>query len=582
MAPTIELASYLFIRLRQLGIKKVHGLPGDYNLTLLDYVEPSGLEWSGNCNELNAGYAADGYARVKGVGALITTFGVGELSAVNAIAGSYAELVPVIHIVGTPSRADQKRRALVHHTMNDGNFDRFSQMYTHVTVAQVNLWDTRTSPTQIDTVLEQCLVQSRPVYIQVPADMVAAQVSSARLDMTISIPPAIPPHHEDLVLSRLLARFMTCQRPSILVDGESKSMNIWDEVQQFVTTTKWPTWTTAFGKGILDESAPNVRNIYSGGFGHAGEKRYFDSCDLVVNFGPHHSSTNSFFWTTIPKTEVTVAFSATTVQIDGETFQDLPAKHLLSKLLGRLNGSRLPEGPASLGSKADLAESLTPEPKSDATTITQKRFYARLQHLLNPGDIILGETGTAAYGVRNLTLPQHSRFFNPVTWLSIGYMLPAALGAGLAQREKILQGDFHGIGHARTVLFIGDGSVQISVQEISTIIQEKLDMIIFILNNDGYTIERCIHGRNQGYNDIAPWRYLQAPSLFGGDEGDGEHATYTFQVRNWNDLENTVNDPRLTTPKGLKIVEVFMDRLDAPAGLLPHLLEKQILKEQKS
>ncbi|KAJ4154450.1 hypothetical protein NW754_001399 [Fusarium falciforme] len=188
MAPTIELTIYLFIRLRQLGIKKVHGLQGDYNLTLLDYVEPSGLEWSGNCNELNAGYASDGYARVKGVGALITTFGVGELSAVNAIAGSYAELVPVIHIVGTPSRADQKRRALVHHTMNDGNFDGFSQMYTHVTVAQVSLWDTRTSPTQIGTVLEQCLVQSRPVCIQVPADMVAAQVSSARLDMIISSP----------------------------------------------------------------------------------------------------------------------------------------------------------------------------------------------------------------------------------------------------------------------------------------------------------------------------------------------------------------------------------------------------------
>ncbi|KAJ4169268.1 hypothetical protein NW754_001352 [Fusarium falciforme] len=209
-------------------------------------------------------------------------------------------------------------------------------------------------------------------------------------------------------------------------------------------------WTTAFGKGILDESAPNVRNIYSGGFGHAGEKRYLDSCDLV--------------------TEVTVAFSAATVQIDGETFQDLPAKHLLSKLLGRLNGSRLPEGPSLARLKSRPGGVVDTRAQIRRHYHHPEALHARLQHLLNPGDIILGETGTAAYGVRNLTLPQHGRFFSPVTWLSIGYMPPAALGAGLAQRKKILQGDFHGIGHARTVLFIGDGSVQISVPEISTII----------------------------------------------------------------------------------------------------------------
>ncbi|KAJ6104836.1 hypothetical protein N7523_011156 [Penicillium sp. IBT 18751x] len=577
MAPTIALADYLFTRIRQLGIQTVHGLPGDYNLQLLDYVVPSGLEWSGNCNELNAGYVADGYARVKGVSALVTTFGVGELSAVNAIAGSYAELVPVIHIVGAPARADQTKRARVHHTLNDGNFDRFAQMYSHVTVAQAKLWDVRTAPTMIDTVLEQCLVQSRPVYIQVPADMVAAQVSSAKLDVAIAIPLAVLPRNESAVLSRILSRLESCKNPAILVDGESKSMGISGEIEQFVETTQWPTWTTAFGKGILNEQWPNLRNIYSAGFGPACEKEYFDSCDLIVCFGPHHSGSNSFFWTAIPRSEVTVAFSATTVSIDGDTFQDLPAKDFLSHLLGRLDKSRLTKDFTLLGFDDVAPPPYTPPSLSEQ--MSQKKFYTALQQILNPGDIVLGETGTAAYGVRNLILPPHCQFFNPVTWLSIGYMLPAALGAGIAQRELIQQDKWHGIKEARTILFIGDGSVQISVQEISTIIRAKLDMIIFILNNNGYTIERCIHGRNQGYNDIATWRYLQAPTLFGGGEGDSEYPTYTFQVKNGDDLIRTLSDPQLTKPGGLKLVEVFLDPLDAPAGLLPHLLDKQIKQE---
>ena len=88
----VDVAEYLFTRLHQLGIRSIHGVPGDYNLVALDYIPNCGLNWVGNCNELNAGYAADGYARVKGISAVVTTFGVGELSLLNATAGGYAGL----------------------------------------------------------------------------------------------------------------------------------------------------------------------------------------------------------------------------------------------------------------------------------------------------------------------------------------------------------------------------------------------------------------------------------------------------------------------------------------------------------
>ncbi|KAJ5273012.1 hypothetical protein N7478_008137 [Penicillium angulare] len=101
---TIKIADYLFTRLRQLGIELIFGVPGDCNLRLVDFVEPSGLHWIGNCNELNAAYAVDGYASINGLYALITTYGVGELSAINGIAGAFAEKAGVIHIVEAPDR----------------------------------------------------------------------------------------------------------------------------------------------------------------------------------------------------------------------------------------------------------------------------------------------------------------------------------------------------------------------------------------------------------------------------------------------------------------------------------------------
>ena len=579
MASSVGLAEYLFARLYQLGVRSIHGVPGDYNLELLDYVEPSGLHWVGTCNELNAGYATDGYSRIKGLGALITTFGVGELSAINAIAGAYAERAPVVHIVGTPERTLQDSRALVHHTFNDGEYGRFALMHVHVTVAQVNLGDPRTCQAEVDWALEQCTLHSRPVYIQVPVDMVAFQVPSARLDSNISLPLHVPTKSEEPALSHILDRLYCCKQPMILVDGEIRAYRVIEEVNKLVTQTKWPTWTTSFGKGLVDETLPNVLGIYSGRFAKPEVKAYIESSDLVLFLGPHPSGTNSFQSTAIPNPTATIAFTDTTIKAGSQVFRDLPAKHILSKLLEKLDCSKLQAAAAP-----PLPNSRTPSsspnnlPKAD-DPITHRHFWRKMTPFLREGDIVMGETGTAGYGTRDLIFPRHTRYFAPVTWLSIGYMLPAALGAAIAQRELITEkkwGDR--LEQGRTLLFIGDGSLQMTVQEISTIIKEKLNVVIFVLNNSGYTIERCIHGRKQGYNDVAEWRYLLAPAFFGGEE-QGEYPFHTFKVKTWGELEQLLEKEELGESKGLRMVEILMDPEDAPESLL-WLLEKQKERER--
>ncbi|KAJ4256047.1 hypothetical protein NW762_009121 [Fusarium torreyae] len=184
MAPTIDLAEYLFRRLHEAGAPAVHGVPGDYNLQLLDYIEPAGLSWVGSCNELNSGYAADGYGRMKGIGGLITTSGVGELSALNAIAGAYTERSPLVHIVGTPARGLQQRGAKLHHSLCNGSpddYSAFAEMCSKITQLQENLVDASIALSQIDRAIISCVKHRRPVYIQLPADMVEAKVSAADL-----------------------------------------------------------------------------------------------------------------------------------------------------------------------------------------------------------------------------------------------------------------------------------------------------------------------------------------------------------------------------------------------------------------
>lgn len=567
MAPTLKLAEYLFSRLVQLGIGSVHGVPGDFNLTLLDYVEPAGLNWVGNANELNAGYAADAYARIKGISALITTFGVGELSAINAIAGAYAERAALVHIVGTPPRSIQDGRVLVHHTFADGNFTRFAQMSKHVTIAQTSLRDPRTAPEQIDQMLVQCLLHSRPVYIEVPVDLVGVPVLSERLQKKLELPEALWASPQDKALEAVLEKVYAAKQPIILVDGEIRAMGIVSELQDLTKKTGWPTWTTGFAKGLLNETEPNFHGVYRGKWEQEATRTFFEGADVVLCFGPHFSTTNSWGGTSLPDTKNTIFFSDTEIRVDQKIYRDVPSRQALAALLQKLDTAKIQRYEQYPKLRQDQVISVQDTDKS--APITQDKAWKVLASFVREGDIVMGETGTPGYGAREMRLPPNTRLFTPVTWLSIGYMLPAAQGAALAQRERSA-----GKKTGRTILLIGDGSFQMTVQELGTIIKENLNIIIFLINNDGYTIERCIHGVEQKYNDVARWRYLEALSFFGADK-----SAYTASARTFGELGEVFADERLCDGEGVRMVEVFMDKEDAPEGPLKDLITAQRAKK---
>ncbi|RMZ84896.1 hypothetical protein DV738_g396, partial [Chaetothyriales sp. CBS 135597] len=569
MTDQVDLAEYLFTRLRQLGVQSVYGVPGDYNLTALDYVGNAGLHWVGNANELNAGYAADGYARVKGIAAVVTAFGVGELSAINALAGSYAEWAPVVHVVGTPSTAMQNQRVCLHHSLGDGNFRVFADMAAKLTVAQANLVDLQTAPAEIDRCLRECVLQCRPVYIELPTNLVSAKVSASRLSVPIDTSiPVSDEGFEDAEVDLFLERIYASKQPFIIVDGCTDRYGISEEADELVRVTGFPTSTTPFGKGIVNETYPNFHGIYAGSAGKQAYMSWAQSCDLTLRIGPLDSDVNTYGFTTLPDPAKMISFHRDSVEFGGDCqsaeYRNVHVKSLLRKVLDRLDKEKVPKYDPYPDLGVPWAQLKALPPTQADGVIDQETFWQRVSTFFRSGDIVLTETGTPSVGGRELILPPHVRLINSSIWLSIGYMLPAAAGAALALRDLVAEGK----GAAgRTILFEGDGSLQMTAQAISDMIRNRLDVLVFIINNDGYTIERWIHGMDAAYNDIQPWRYLQAASFFGAPLDDPDYPVVTRTARTWGEMHAVLEDKAVQDGKGLKLVEVFMARDDAPDPL---------------
>eukprot|EP00253_Pinus_taeda_P010713 PITA_10713 len=179
LAPHIShttLGRYLARRLVEVGVRDVFSVPGDFNLALLDHLlaEP-GLNLVGCCNEINAGYAADGYARSRGVGACVVTFTVGGLSVINAIAGAYSENLAIICIVGGPNSNDYGTNRILHHTIGLPDFSQEYRCFQTITCAQVIVNHLDEAQELIDHAISTAIIESKPVYISISCNLAAIQ-----------------------------------------------------------------------------------------------------------------------------------------------------------------------------------------------------------------------------------------------------------------------------------------------------------------------------------------------------------------------------------------------------------------------
>jgi indolepyruvate decarboxylase len=536
----ITVAQYLLIRLKEIGVDHLFGVPGDFVLGFFNQVLKSDLMYVGTCNELNAAYAADGYARIRGIGAFASTYGVGELSAINGVAGAFAERVPVVVITGSPATINFRTRPLLHHTL--GDYQIPLRIYEKITAASTELVSAESAPSEIDRVLSACLSRQQPVYISLPSDVVMMKCNRPNAFL---FPTPGPSDQAALgeAIKEAVKMLNKAQKPVVIGDVELIRFKLQKEFACFLDKTGFPYVTMMLGKTILSEHHPQFIGLFEGDRSRDYVWNRVDSADCILQLGALMTDLNTGGFTTNFGDSKTISANIRSVKIKHHYYENVYLHDFilgLTKKLPRRDPATLEIQCAADSCVHRYTQPYRPEaPKP----LTIKRFFDRMSHFIKDNSIVIAETGVSLFSAAEMLMPEGATFIGQTFYGSIGYTVGATLGAGLAAQER------------RVVLFVGDGSFQVTCQDLSTMIRNRLKPVIFLMNNEGYTIERVICDR--AYNDIQPWSYHKLVEIFGGGLG--------LDVRTEGELEDALD--KAAEADGLVFIEIHTGRLDCPESL---------------
>jgi indolepyruvate decarboxylase len=531
----MAVGEFLLRRIREAGVQHAFGVPGDFNLELLQQLEDTGtLEWIGTCNELNASYAADGYARLNGLAALIVTQAVGALSAINGVAGSYSEHVPVICVCGSIPLRSMERGLWMHHTMADGTWDRFINAYAQVTTAQARLTPDN-AVSEIDRLIRAAWHDKLPVYIELPSDVAYLDIEVPATPLMLEEPPSDPERLRSCV-SAIAERLSEAKSPAILVDLDADRFGVATEVMGLAEKMQLPVAVASPAKAVIDETFAHYVGIYNGrgSRGQAREAVENSDCLLSINYRPIDLDSGSF---TASLPAGMIHARGHSVDVGQDNFQAVTLKEVLRgvvdavpRVTDRATRHFAPAA-AAAGNHAD-----------GSAKLTQAAYWQAIQGYIRAGDVLIAEDGTS-YAAQDLSLPPNCTFVSQVIWGSIGYTVGSLLGTLTAAPGR------------RHLLFVGDGSFQLTAQELSTILRRDHKPVIFLINNGGYTVERGYLGKTSRFNDVATWAYADLPKVFRRDTN-----ARSFVVKTVADLEKALSAPNDT----LIFIESIMDPYDSP------------------
>ena len=531
----IKVSDYIIQELSKLGIKNIFGVPGDYNFNLIDSVERNlKVQWTGSTNELNAGYAADGYARLNSFGAVITTYGVGELSAINAIAGSFAESIPVVMLVGIPSTKHIENKSIIHHNFAPPDYCNFAEMYSKVTAKAVYLTKDSKIKEEIDECINILIKTRKPVYIAVPKDICSWEIENE------------PPEHDILsdetslieASSRITDLIKNASNPVIITDSLIKRFTSEYETERFINKSNIPFCSFLMGKGIIDESHKNYLGTFLGRTLSAELLDILNSSDCVVSIGTIYCDFNTFNAPLNFKPDDMINIQGNYVTVQNKKYENVYMKDLLKHLSENIEKQKSKKIPQINGYQKTQI--------SKIENLDSEYLYPRIQEFLKPNDIFICDTGIALFGTAPMKFPDKLKFENQFFWASIGWGTPAALGTNLAKIYR------------RTILLTGEGAHQLTVQEISNIISHNLHPVIIVINNSGYTIERMLSKNpNDNYNNINSWDYTKLPAIFGKNVFAGQARTN----KEFDDLLKLAETEQKTK---MCYIEVFTEKSDIP------------------
>ncbi len=544
MATRCTISDYLIERIKALGVRHVFGVPGDYALGFFAELDKSGLKIINTCDEQGAGFAADAYARINGLGVVCVTYCVGGLKIANTTAEAFAEKSPVVVISGAPGMKERAKDPLLHHKVRE--FDTQFRVFEQLTVASTVLSNPATAFTEIDRVLALALRFKRPVYIELPRDMVHAEGTSP--DTPLQIDEHSDPAILKAALAEAAAMINAARQPVIMAGVELHRFGLQQELLQLTELTHIPVAADLLSKSVIAERHPNYIGVYEGAVGREDVREYIESSDCLIMLGTFLSDVNLGVFTAKLEPENTIYATSEKTMIrfrnfEGVGFRDF-VKGLIRAGLDRRQNAEFP--------RPVLPPIFSCRPGDKITVL---RLFERLNTFLEDHDAVLADPGDAMFAGADLVIHRSAEFIAPAYYTSMGFAVPAAIGVQLANPKL------------RPVVLVGDGSFQMTGLELATAVRFNLSPIVIVLNNSGYGTERPM--QDGTFNNIRNMAYSKLPDFLGAGRG--------FNVETEGDLEVALQAARHDAT-GFCILDVHLDPKDCSPALkrLTESLSKKV------
>lgn len=527
------IGSYLIQRLQDYGVRDVFGIPGDFVLQFYGMLEESPIRVVGTTNEACAGYAADGYARVNGIGAVCVTYCVGGLSLCNSVAGAYAEKSPVIVISGAPGMGERRSDPLLHHRVKDFSTQR--EVFEKITVASAALEDELTAFREIDRCLEACVRYKRPVFLELPRDKVLA--SPANPHVPFSEQPQSDANALREALEEARENIRAAKQPVIIAGIEIHRFGLQAEILKLAEKNNIPVCATLLGKSVVSERHPLYMGIYEGAMGREEVRKYVEDSDCVILLGTFMSDINLGIFTARLDPGRCLYATSEKLRIRHHHFHDVVFSDFVKSLADQKIGPKR--------AHPDITQPSMPawKPASD-TKITIKRLFQKINSVLDDALVVVADTGDSLFAAADLSISRHTEFLSTAYYTSMGFAIPASVGVQVANRSL------------RPLVLVGDGAFQMTCMELSTTVRHGFNPIVVVLNNKGYSTERFI--QEGPFNDILNWNYHRMPELLGSGWG--------FEVHTEGDLEKAFK-AAFANQDSFSLINVHLDKLDVSPAL---------------
>ncbi|MEM7223132.1 MAG: thiamine pyrophosphate-binding protein [Pseudomonadota bacterium] len=537
---------YLAARLHDIGIRDYFVVPGDYNLVLLDeLLKNPGLRMISCCNELNAGYAADGYARATGgPAAAVVTFSVGGLSLLNGVAGSHAEDLPVIAISGGPNTNSTAEYELLHHTLGRVDYEYQREIFDRICVDAVIVQHPDEAPTQIDNAIKEALYWRKPVYIEIACN-IANEPTSPPTPREFPRGRESDPTSLREAVAEAAELLNKADKPVLLAGVKLRPFGAIEAFAELADSCGYAVATMPNAKGFFPESRANYIGTYWGPVSSPSCSEIVESSDMVLAAGPTLTDYTTTGHSTLINRKKMISLEHHSVRLPGQTHNAVAMRDFLTELTGQLK----PNDSSMVAFERIREPAHEQRPVADDAPLTTMALFSQVQRLLDGNAAVVAETGDSWFNGMNLKLPEGARFEIQMQYGSIGWSVGAVLGFAIGA----------GADH-RVIGLIGDGSFQLTAQEISTMIRYDQNPIIFLINNGGYTIEVEIH--DGPYNTIKNWNYAGLIEVFGNGEGKG------LGLKAGTEGELAAAIAQAKDHDGLVMIEVAIDRDDCSRNLL--------------